>query len=41
MTRNTMSMPFAEKHPFTLLSKSTPLQEETFKLLGVDPMCVQ
>ncbi|HTO62367.1 MAG TPA: IS1634 family transposase [Bradyrhizobium sp.] len=41
MTRNTMSMPVAQKHPFTLLSKSTPLQEEAFKLLGIDPMRVQ
>jgi len=41
MTRNTMSMPFAQKHSFTLLSKSTPLQEEAFKLLGIDPMRVQ
>lgn len=41
MTRNTMRMPQAKKHPFTLLSKSTPLQDEAFKLLGVDPMRVQ
>ena len=41
MTRNTMRMPLARKHPFTLLSKSTPLQEAAFKLLGVDPMRVQ
>jgi hypothetical protein len=31
MTRNTMRMPLA----ITLLSKSTPLQEATFKLLGL------
>ena len=37
LTRNTMRMPLAAKHPFTLLSKSTPLQEATFKLLGFDP----
>jgi hypothetical protein len=41
MTRNTMRMPLAEKHPFTLLSKSTPLQEVAFKLLGFDPKSVQ
>jgi transposase len=41
MTRNTMRMSVAEKHPFTLLSKSTPLQETAFKLLGFDPKCVQ
>lgn len=37
MTRNTMRMPLAAKHRFTLLSKSTPLQEAAFKLLGFDP----
>ena len=41
MTRNTMCTPFAQKHPFTLLSTATPLQQETFKLLGIDPMRVQ
>jgi hypothetical protein len=41
MTRNTMRMSLAEKHPFTLLSKSTPLQEAAFKLLGFDPKSVQ
>lgn len=41
MTRNTMRMPQAKKHPFTLLSKATPLQDEAFKLLGIDPMRVQ
>jgi transposase len=41
MTRNTMHMPLAAKLPFTLLSESTPLQEETFKLLGFDPKRVQ
>ncbi len=41
MTRNTMRMPLAAKHPITLLSKSTPLQEATFKLLGLDPKRVQ
>ena len=34
MTRNTMRMPLAAKHPFTLLSKSTPLQDAAFKLLA-------
>jgi len=41
MTRNTMRMSLAEKHPFTLLSKSTPLQEAAFKHLGFDPKSVQ
>jgi len=41
MTRNTMRMPLAKTHPFTLLSRSTPLQDEAFKLLGLDPMRVQ
>jgi Transposase DDE domain len=41
LTRNTMRMPLAAKHPLTLLSKSTPLQEATFKLLGFDPKRVQ
>ncbi len=41
MTRNTMRMPLAAKHPFTLLSKSTPLQEAAFKLLDLDPKRVQ
>lgn len=41
MTRNTMRVSLAERHPFTLLSKSTPLQDEAFKLLGLDPMRVQ
>ena len=41
MTRNTMHMPLATKHPFTLLSKATSLQEATFKLLGFEPKCVQ
>jgi len=41
MTRNTMRMSLAEKHPFTLLSKPTSLQEAAFKLLGFDPKCVQ
>ena len=41
MTRNTMRMSLAEKHPFTLLSKPTPLQEAAFKLLGFDPKSVQ
>ena len=39
LTRNTMRMPLAAKHPFT--PKSTPLQEATFKLLGFDPKRVQ
>src|ERR1700730_8739772 len=41
LTRNTMRMPLAAKHPFTLLSKSTPLQEATFKLVGFDLKRVQ
>jgi transposase len=41
MTRNTMHMPLAAKHRFTLLSKSTPLQEAAFQLLGFDPKRVQ
>ena len=41
MTQNIMRMPLAAKHPFTLLSKSTPLQEATFNLLGFDPKRVQ
>ena len=41
MTRNTMRMPLAKKHRFTLLSQSTPLQEAAFKLLGFDPKRVQ
>jgi hypothetical protein len=41
LTRNTMRMPLAAKHPVTLLSKSTPLQEATFKLLGFNPKRVQ
>jgi transposase len=41
MTRNTMRMPLAKKHRFTLLSTSTPLQEAAFQLLGLDPKCVQ
>lgn len=41
MTRNTMRMPLAKTHPFTLLSRSTPLQDEAFRLLGLDPMRVQ
>ena len=41
MTRNTMRMPLAKKHRFTLLSQSTPLQEAAFRLLGVDPKRVQ
>jgi hypothetical protein len=41
LTRNTMRMPLAAKHPFTLVSKSTPLQEAAFNLLGLDPRRVQ
>jgi hypothetical protein len=41
MTRNSMCMPLAAKHPFTLLSKPTPLQEAAFNLLGFDPKRVQ
>jgi transposase len=41
MTRNTMRMPLAKKKHFTLLSKSTPLQQAAFQLLGFDPKRVQ
>ena len=41
MTRNSMRMPLAKKHRFTLLSQATPLQETAFKLLGLDPKRVQ
>jgi len=41
MTRNTMRMPLAKKQHVTLLSKSTPLQEAAFQLLGFDPKRVQ
>jgi transposase len=41
MTRNTMRMPLAKKHRFTLLSQATPLQEAAFKLLGFEPKRVQ
>jgi hypothetical protein len=41
MTRNSMCMPLAAKHSFTLLSKPTPLQEAAFNLLGFDPKRVQ
>jgi Transposase DDE domain len=41
MTLNTMRMPLAKKQHFTLLSKSTPLQEAAFQLLGFDPKRVQ
>jgi len=41
MTRNTMRMPLAGEHPITLLSKTTPLQDAAFKLLGFDPKRVQ
>lgn len=41
MTRNIMRMPYAKKSHFILLSKSTPLQEAAFQLLGFDPKRVQ
>lgn len=41
MTRNTMRMPLAKKTYFTLLSKSTPLQDAAFQRLGFDPKRVQ
>jgi transposase len=41
MTRNTMRVPLAAKHHFTLISKPTPLQDAAFKLLGLDPQRVQ
>jgi hypothetical protein len=34
-------VPLAEKHRFTLLSKSTTRQEAAFKLLGFDSKSVQ
>jgi hypothetical protein len=36
-----MRMPLAKKKHFTLLSKSTPLQQAAFQLLGFDPKRVQ
>ena len=41
MTRNTMRVPLAAKHHFTLTSKPTPLQDAAFKLLGLEPQRVQ
>jgi hypothetical protein len=41
MTRNTMRVPLAAKHRFTLLSQSTSLQQAAFNLLGFDPQRVQ
>jgi Transposase DDE domain len=41
MTRNTMRVPLAAKHHFTLIAKPTPLQDAAFKLLGLDPQRVQ
>ncbi len=41
MTRNTMRMPLAAKHNFTLISKPTPLQDAAFRLLGLDPQRIQ
>ena len=41
MTRNTMRMPLARKHRFTLLSQSLPLQEAAFRLLSFDPKRIQ
>jgi len=41
MTRNTMHMPIAKKHRFTLVSQPTPLQEAAFRLIGIDPNRVQ
>lgn len=41
MTRNTMRVPLAAKHHFTLISKPTPLQEAAFKLIGLDPQRIQ
>jgi Transposase DDE domain len=41
MTHNTVRMPIANNHPFTLLAKSTPLQDAAFRLLRIDPMRVQ
>jgi len=36
-----MRMPLAKKQQVTLPSKSTPLQEAAFQLLGFDPKRVQ
>ena len=41
MTRNTMRVPLAAKHNFTLISKPTPLQDAAFRLLGLDPQRIQ
>jgi len=41
MTRNTMRVPLAAKHHFTLTSKPTPLQDAAFKLLGLEPQRIQ
>jgi transposase len=41
LTRNIMRVPLRPKHRFTLCSKPTPLQEAAFKLLDLNPMCVQ
>ena len=41
MTRNTMRVPLAAKHRFTLTSKPTPLQDAAFKLLGLEPQRIQ
>ena len=41
MTRNTMCVPLADAHHFTLFSKATPLQEAAFRLLGFEPQRIQ
>jgi len=41
LTRNTMRVPLCKSHHFTLHSRPTKLQESAFKLLGIEPMCVQ
>ena len=41
LTRNIMRVPLRPKHRFTLCSKPTPLQEAAFKLLDLNPMCIQ
>ena len=41
LVRNTMRVPSRPKHRFTLYSTPTALQEAAFKLLDLDPICVQ
>ena len=41
LVRNTMRVPSRPKHRFTLYPTPTALQEAAFKLLDLDPICVQ